>query len=545
MSCPPEWWVAAYVDQGIEPAEQRRLEAHLVGCERCRGQVLALRAEARALSALLRGETEAPPAVSAALAPARGFAYGLPVAIGATALATAVGSALIEMRLPFGLGWLSPSTLLGVNEMLFDTIFLLRDRAPGWLELATALGALAGLAGVFTFLAGALLRRVAGAGALAALLGLTLALGGAEPARAMPRFEHQDTVRIARGESYLGTLAVSCESLEIDGIVAGDVLAFCERVVIRGEVEGTVASIGRELELSGSVGGGLIAIGEQVTVNGSVGASAYLGGERVQVGPNGRVARDAFLAGEQMRVEGKLARDLSGFAERIDLSGEVGRDVLARAERVALAPGARVAGDLHAHLPEREGLELAPGAVVAGATEIHVLEPHGHNIWSRYREGSFYTWTAIAFVASFLIGLILHALAPSWFAGRIETGRDFFKSLGLGFAFAVLCPLALLLLALTVVGIPLALIGLAAWAIGLYLGAVVVAALIGRSLVRLQGEGLREFGVALALGLVVVGLLHNLPFVGGAAGWVIALVGLGVLVGQLQSLWRRSRQGGV
>jgi cytoskeletal protein CcmA (bactofilin family) len=383
-----------------------------------------------------------------------------------------------------------------------------------------------------------LLRRVAGVGAL-----LALALCGAEPARAVPRFEHSDTVRVARGETHLGTLAVSCESLEIDGLVAGDVLAFCERVVIRGEVEGTVISVGRELELSGSVAGGLIAAGERVTINGSVGANAFLGAERVQIGPNGRVARDAFLAGERVLVEGELARDFSGFAERIELSGEVGRDVLARAERVALAAGARVGGDLHTHLPEREDLELAPGAVIAGATDIQLLERHGHTIWSRYREGSFYTWTAIGFVASFLIGLILHALAPSWFVGRIETGRDFVRALGIGCAFAVLCPLALLVLALTVVGIPLALIGLAAWAIGLYLGAVVVAALIGRSLVRPQGEGLREFGMALALGLVVVVLLRNLPFVGGAAGWVIALAGLGLLLGQLQSLWRRSQQG--
>jgi hypothetical protein len=166
----------------------------------CRGRVLALRGEARALSRLLQGEPETRPAAAAAAAPARGFAYGLPVAIGATALATAVGSALIEMRLPSGLGWLHPSTLLGVNEMLFDTIFLLRDRAPGWLELATALSALAGLAAVFSFHAGALLRRVAGTGARVALLGagLTLVLGGAEPARAVLRRARGHGLRRAR-----------------------------------------------------------------------------------------------------------------------------------------------------------------------------------------------------------------------------------------------------------------------------------------------------------------------------------------------------------
>ena len=163
-------------------------------------------------------------------------------------------------------------------------------------------------------------------------------------------------------------------------------------------------------------------------------------------------------------------------------------------------------------------------------------------MWSRYRDGRFYTWLAISFVASFLMGLLLHALLPGAFAAQLETGRAFGTALGLGFAFAVLCPLALLLLALTVVGIPLALIGFAAWAVALYLGAVVVAALVGRSLVGSRSDGPREFGIALALGLVVVFLLRNLPFVGDAAGWVIALVGVGLLLGQLQELWRRSRQ---
>jgi hypothetical protein len=93
-----------------------------------------------------------------------------------------------------------------------------------------------------------------------------------------------------------------------------------------------------------------------------------------------------------------------------------------------------------------------------------------------------------------------------------------------------------------VVGIPLALIGLAAWAVALYLGAVVVAVLIGRSLVPPRGDGLREFGIALALGLLLVLVLRNLPILGGAAGIVIALVGVGLLLGQLQQYWRHSRQ---
>jgi hypothetical protein len=210
---------------------------------------------------------------------------------------------------------------------------------------------------------------------------------------------------------------------------------------------------------------------------------------------------------------------------------------------VSVLAGARVGGDLRAHLPEEEKLEVAQGAVIAGVTDVEVLDRHGHKVWARYREGSFYAWLAIGFVASFGIGMVLHALFPGLFAGRLGTGRDFFVSLGLGFAVLVLAPVALVLLALTVVGIPAALIGLAAWGIVLYLGAIVVAALIGRSLVKPQGDGAREFGMALLVGLAVVALVKSLPFVGRPASWVIALVGVGLLAAQAYAWWQRSRGG--
>lgn len=537
MNCPPEWTVAAYVDQGLAAPDARRIEAHLVGCERCRGLVLALREEARALGEALAGGGASEPAAVTVVAPARGAAWGLPVAIAATALVTAVASALYEMRLP--MAFLRPSSLLGVNEMAFDTLFLLRDQASGWFELGLALGALGGMAAIGSFLAGALLRRYARSAAGLALAGAA-ALGG-EAADAAPRFVHEETVRVAAGETHQGTLAVSCESLEIDGVVVGDVLAFCERVSIRGEVDGTVFALGRELEVVGQVAGGLFAANHAVRLEGSVGRSAYLAGERVSVGPRAHVARDAFLGGERVRVEGEVARDLAAGGERVELEGEVGRDLTAWSERVSVLPGARVGGDLRAHLPEPEALEVAEGALVAGATDVEVLEGHRHTMWSRYRDGRFYTWLALGFAASFLIGMLLHALAPGLFAGRLVTGRDFIVSLGLGFAVLVLSPIALVLLALTVVGIPAALIGLAVWGIALYLGGVVVAALIGRSLVKPRGDGARDFGMALLVGLAVVVGVKSLPFVGRPAGWVIALVGVGLLAVQAQLWWRRSR----
>jgi hypothetical protein len=43
------------------------------------------------------------------------------------------------------------------------------------------------------------------------------------------------------------------------------------------------------------------------------------------------------------------------------------------------------------------------------------------------------------------------------------------------------------------------------------------------------------------VGLLVVVVLRNLPFLGGAAGWVVALVGVGLLVSRAHEAWRSGR----
>ena len=71
MSCFPEMTYAIYVD-GELPAEQRRpLEAHLVGCRRCRELVVTLREEVDLVSAALHELAPAPRTATARPAPAR------------------------------------------------------------------------------------------------------------------------------------------------------------------------------------------------------------------------------------------------------------------------------------------------------------------------------------------------------------------------------------------------------------------------------------------------------------------------------------------
>ena len=82
------------------------------------------------------------------------------------------------------------------------------------------------------------------------------------------------------------------------------------------------------------------------------------------------------------------------------------------------------------------------------------------------------------------------------------------------------------LVALTLVGLPLSFIAVAAWLLGLYLAKILVGAVVGRMLLS-QSDSL---GWTLLVGIAVVIVAVNLPFIGGIINFVLTVVGLGLLV---------------
>ena len=533
MSCIPEWALGAYVDDGLSADEVRDLESHLVGCEHCRRNVVALREEARLL-ALALSDAVAEPTEEVDVAPARGLALGLPATVAAVAAVATAVSALLESELPRGTAWLHPSRLLGVNEMILDVLFTLRDQAPGWLELGVALAALASLAAVGSFVAGVIGRRVSPPAALLAVPWFLLLV--APPAEAVLDLRWHESVVVAEDETIDATLLVSGDSLVIEGRVNGDVLVFAERVVIRGTVAGNVIGGGREVEISGTIEGTAIVGGEDIRFDGNVTRDAYVGSDGFRLGADGRVGRDLFVFGERVAVAGEVARDLTVGGDRFDLTGSTGRDFQGWVDRIELASSARVGGDVQAHLMHEDRFVVADGALVSGETEISEFERHKRDMWSHYREGRYWSWVLLGFAGSFLVGLALYAVLPGLFAGSLRDGGAFLSALGVGFLAIVATPVALTLLGLTLVGLPAALIGFAFYFVALYVGGLLVAGLIGRSILPGRGDSLGDFGLVLLVGLAVTVTLKVLPFVGFAVKIVLPLLGLGLLISRARAM---------
>src|SRR5262249_8711572 len=247
-----------------------------VGCRDCRVRTVALQNESLWLGDVLQERTRHAPLHAPAAEPEPDAAWGVPIAVAALTLATAVGGYLLESQLPGGLDLLNPLRLLGATKMVFNLVFMLRERAPGLFDLALAMAGVASVSALLSFAVGALYRRVFGTAAL--LLCLLAPLRGSAFEL---RHVHEGDIHVRAGETVVGTLVVSRQTLHMDGVVDGDLIVSSERVALAGTVRGNLFVFARQLELTGHVEGAVIGLVEQSDLDGAVAGSVYLGSDRV------------------------------------------------------------------------------------------------------------------------------------------------------------------------------------------------------------------------------------------------------------------------
>jgi len=191
-----------------------------------------------------------------------------------------------------------------------------------------------------------------------------------------------------------------------------------------------------------------------------------------------------------------------------------------------LAP-ARISGNLTAHLPEEDHLTISPGATIGGEVDTRVRERRPEK--SEYTSAGYYIGQVLRYAAAFLTGLVLLALVPSLRRAWLDDVSQALVAGGIGLVTLVAVPIIAVLVAITIIGIPIAVLGVLLWLAALYFAKIVLAHGIGARVLEASGST-RHFAVALALGLVLVLLVVELPFIGGLLNFVLTICGLGLLV---------------
>jgi hypothetical protein len=129
-------------------------------------------------------------------------------------------------------------------------------------------------------------------------------------------------------------------------------------------------------------------------------------------------------------------------------------------------------------------------------------------------------------------------LFPGFFQASTQAVGSGWRSLGLGFAVLTGVPVAIILTAITLVGLPASLMLLMAYLVAIYLAKIWVGAFLGQILLKPTGETKSDWLLGLLLGLLILTVVRFVPYLGGLIHFGVVCLGLGAFAWQL---YRASR----
>ncbi len=319
---------------------------------------------------------------------------------------------------------------------------------------------------------------------------------------------------------------VTATSARVEGIIEGDLTVFSGSLTITGEVTGsvTVFSVGSVKVADGAViGGSLRGSAATVSIAGSVADDLFIGAASIVVDPSGTVGRDVIGFGGALTVRGDVGRDVRGRTMRTEISGSVGGDVDVATQGLDITGTAEIGGDVLYRSPGDADIDGA--AQITGT--ITRLPTRGNFLYG--------VVLSLATVISFL-GFVVAGIVALWLL-RASSSRAVgailrkpIRSFLAGLVAMIVLPGAVILLAMTLVGLPLAAIGVLVGGIAFIIGPVPAVTALGNRVLINRGGLFGAFVVGAVLwrlGIwlipVVGGFIYLIAVVWGIGAWVMGL----------------------
>lgn len=534
MRCPDELELSMYADGALAHTDADRVRAHADACPECAGLLSALAEEEAALRAALTAHEDPIEVPDFRAAPPGGVvsAAALLIALASSSLVLANLALLAAPRLPEPFVWLNPFTPARLVDLLLGLLITTAMEGHSMLtstvETAAAAACAVLLAAAMLALARSIGRR-GGTGKGAAMLSIAIACSAAAvspPSDALEIMRSESTLTLPADQVVDDTLIAMAETVEIDGTVTGNLIAMGRHVVIRGEVQGQVVTAARTVDVSGTIGGSVLGFGETVSFgDGEISRDLFGFASRIDTSASTQIGGNAVVFGSEATVNSPVGRDLYGFAGTVGIGGNIGRDVNAYGESIRVLPRARIGGDVVAHVETQSALSVSPGAAIDGEVRTEIEEQPT----ATEHFGSFLWGQALRFGGAFVTGLLLLWLVPPLQRLSLAGAGEIVTAAGAGLIALVAVPIIAVMTAITLIGLPIAIVGFLMWLVGIYFAKIVLAHVVGR---RLLGRRDRapHFALALLVGLVLVLIAVNIPFLGLLINFLLTITGLGLLV---------------
>ncbi len=333
-------------------------------------------------------------------------------------------------------------------------------------------------------------------------------------------FEVRENKNLEKDEVVTGDLFISGESVKIAGTINGNLFVGGSMVDISGKVTGNVFAAGSVVYVTGEVGRTLFVGASTLDVSGSVGRDIFVGAGQVSL--NGKVTENVFVGAGTLFVKDEIVENLYAGAGQVTVLGTVGKDAFVSAGSATLDKS-QVKGILTLELEKKADREIDAAIrkeqmrqdakkVMAGVTTFAIF------------------MKVLFFIGMFLFGLFFLKYFPVFSASvEKEMQTAFWKNTGIGLLLSFAAPVAVIVLLLTIVGIPFALAIVAVLMAVAFVTQIWVGNVVGRVVFK-QFKKEYSTAVNLLVGMLIVTFVGMIPVIGFFARMIVSAVALGSVV---------------
>ncbi len=325
--------------------------------------------------------------------------------------------------------------------------------------------------------------------------------------------------------------------LTSDQTIDEDLYVIADDIKVDGVIDGDVILVGDSVQLNGTITGDAYILATTTNINSNVYGNIFVFGNNTKI--EGLVTANTYIVSSFLDYQADTQRDMLAIFFDGTLKGSVGDDLRA----IGIKPNIEsiIRGDL-VLIGEQEDLTetTVTGEIYDSNRLSRIAESQGVDIEETPSFDIETTWESrtlsltINFLSFLLVGFILISISPvkTYKIQEKITGstNEFLKSLALGFLVAILLPLPLFILAISVVGTPAAMLITGLLLFLMFFGKVWVETALGKEiLVLLKIEGYRPFKSFLA-GRVLTILVNIIPIVRGFYNMILSFVALGAII---------------
>lgn len=332
---------------------------------------------------------------------------------------------------------------------------------------------------------------------------------------------------------YEDVLFAAGENVNISGQMKDDVYLAGANVIVSGIVEGDIIAVGAHIVIEAEVKGNIRAAGASVIIKGNVEKNLTVFGADLSIEKDVEIGKNLIFAGGNVIINGKINKNLYGAGGNLVLNSEILGNAYLGVDpegKLTLLPQTNIYGNLE--YTASQTAELKPGAQIQQQEKFSQIKQKTSADPQNILKSIFWFAWFVMLLGTLVVGLVVVSLFKDFTlkVNKVVEKNVLFYILK-GLVFLIITPIALIILAATIIGLPLAFILGALYFITLYLAKIFIGVYLGDKIIKLFNKS-KEIQLiwSMILGVVVLYILFAIPFLGMLIKLVVCLWGVGVLL---------------